>query len=167
MRMSFAAAALVVAAACGTQASDKPAAAKQAADSTQFPRFALADFQKIGWLEGAWRGKLPNGNMFFESYQHLDDSTIAMRAHTDSSLETTSDSALVTYRAGRIAHRNPTHVWWAASIDSNSVDFVSPLDRRNHFVWTRQDARTWKATIYSVAPDGTVRTTIYTMEQAR
>jgi hypothetical protein len=46
-------AALVVAAACGKNGSDQ-ASGKQAVDSTAAPAFTLADFRKLGWLEGAW-----------------------------------------------------------------------------------------------------------------
>ena len=127
-------------------------------------QFALADFAKLRYLEGAWRGTMENGNAFYESYHFVNDSTIAKGNHTDSTFKTKSDSSMIMFRNGAIMDSSKS-VYTAVSLDSNVVDFrASPT---YHFTWTRQGNDAWTAKLFSKQPDGTDKVTTYPMKRMR
>lgn len=130
-------------------------------------KFALADFGKLRWLEGAWRGTMPNGTPFHETYHFIDDSTIAMGGHTDSTLKTKSDSARWVFRAGEVIDSGGSVVYHASRIDSTGIDFHADPDPSHHFTFTRDDSDAWTARIFSKGPDGAERVTVYPMRRIR
>jgi hypothetical protein len=127
-------------------------------------RFALADFTKLRFLEGSWRGTMENGKPFYESYHFVNDSTITKGGHADSTFRTKSDSSTIVFRNGAILDSSRT-VYTVVSIDSNVVDFrASPT---YHFTWTRESDDAWTARLFSKQPDGTDRVTTYAMKRVR
>jgi hypothetical protein len=136
-----------------------PAAPAQPAPA----KFALADMRSLRYLEGVWKGTMPNGKAFYESYHFLNDSTIAQAGHTDSTFKTKSDSSMIMFRNGAVVDSGGT-VSTAEKLDSNAVDFrASPS---YHFVWSRQGNDAWTATIYSKQA-GAERVTTYPMKRIR
>ena len=127
-------------------------------------KFALADFGKLRYLEGTWRGTMENGNAFYESYHFVNDSTITKGGHSDSTFKTKSDSSTIVFRNGAILDSSSS-VYTAVSLDSTVVDFrASPT---YHFTWTREGNDAWTAKLFSKQPDGTDRVTTYPMKRIR
>jgi hypothetical protein len=125
-------------------------------------KFALADFATLRYLEGVWKGTMPNGNVFYESYHFINDSTLFQASHTDSTLKTKSDSSLIVFRAGAVIDSG-SGVSVAEKLDSATVDFRSAPTY--HFTWTREHNDSWMATLYNKQPDGTERVTKYPMKR--
>jgi hypothetical protein len=109
--------------------------------------YTIHDFAKLRWLEGSWRGQIPKGGFFYETYRLLDDSTIAMRGYADSTLTRANDSANIMFRGGRVVDTSTAAAYAATHLDTSRVDFA-PTDRaRNHFTWIRQSPDRWTATL--------------------
>ncbi len=127
-------------------------------------RYSAQDFGQLRWLEGSWRGRLPDGGYFFERYRMRDDSTIVMHGFPDSTLTRATDSARITLRDGTIADEGSTR-WVATRLDSNVVDFTSEKNASNGFSWARESQDRWKATLRSLNRERQPQTTVYQMER--
>jgi len=127
-------------------------------------RYSLQDFGRLRWLEGSWHGRLPEGGHFYERYQLVDDSTIAMHGFPDSTFAHATDSASITLRGGTIADEGSAR-WVATRLESNAVDFASERNASNNFTWTRESQDRWTATLRSSDRQGRAQTTIYPMER--
>src|SRR5262245_1656328 len=87
--------ALALAALC-TGCRDAPPASDTApppAATTDRPRYTIDQFRGLHFLVGNWKGTMANGSLFFESYRLLNDSTIQMYAHADSTFGVPKDSS--------------------------------------------------------------------------
>ena len=129
-------------------------------------RYSAQDFGRLRWLEGSWRGRLPDGGYFYERYRLLDDSTIAMRAFPDSLFARVTDSSNITLRGGTVADEGGTR-WVATRLDPDAVDFASEGNASNNFTWKRDSPDRWTATLRSNDAQGRQRTTVYPMERVR
>jgi len=154
---------LLVGASCQTKETP-PRADQSAATQPAAGRYSAQDFGQLRWLEGSWRGRLPDGGYFFERYRVHDDSTIVMHGFPDSTLARATDSARITLRGGTIADEGSTR-WVATRLDSNIVDFTSEQNSANGFSWERDSPDTWKATLRSVNRERQPQTTVYRMER--
>jgi len=153
--------------ACGKKDTEQPPKdfSNPAAPAQPAPaKFALADFRTLRYLEGVWKGTMPNGKSFYESYHFMNDSTIFQANHTDSTLKTKSDSSLIVLRAGAVIDSG-SGVSTAEKIDSAMIDFRSAPTY--HFTWMRQSNDAWTARLYTKQPDGTERVTTYPMKRIR
>lgn len=124
-------------------------------------RFALADFQRLRWLEGDWRGRGSDGLTFFEAYRFTDDSTLAVRTYADSARERLAGEGVVKYRQGYVIHERDEAVWTAAALDRASVRFQPAEGSSSGFAWTSATADTWTATLRP--PTGS--SVVYRMER--
>ena len=129
-------------------------------------RYTVQDFARLRWLDGSWRGRLPDGGYFYERYRLLNDSTIAMRGFADSLFARVTDSSSITFRGGAVASEGGTR-WVATRLDSSAVDFAAERNAANNFTWTRESADRWTATLRSTDRDGRPRTIVYPMERVR
>jgi len=127
--------------------------------------YSLAQFAQLRWLEGRWRGALPDGGFFYEQYRWLDDSTIVMHAFGDSAFARATDSARVTLRYGVVANEGISARWVATRLDSAAVEFVPRRGASNGFSWVRESPDRWTATLQSPSRDGGIRRTVYHMER--
>ena len=127
-------------------------------------KFALADFGKLRYLEGKWKGTMANGNPFYESYHFANDSTILKGSHTDSTFQTKSDSSMIAFRNG-VVMDSSSSVYTAEKLDSAMVDFRAGPSY--HFTWTKQGNDAWTATLFSKQADGSDRVTVYQMRRVR
>jgi hypothetical protein len=127
-------------------------------------KYTLADFSRLGWLVGSWRGRLPDGGSFYERYRLLDDSTIKMRSFTDDTFSRATDSARITLRGGTVADEGSAR-WIATRLDSSGVDFASERDASNNFTWARQSPNSWKAILNSNDRSGRAQTVVYPMQR--
>ena len=129
-------------------------------------RYTLQEFARLRWLDGSWRGRLPNGSYFYERYRVVNDSTIAMRGFADSLFARVTDSSSITFRGGTVASEGGTR-WVATRLESSAVDFASESNAANNFTWTRESGDRWTATLRSTERDGRPRTIVYPMERVR
>jgi hypothetical protein len=127
--------------------------------------FSLADFRHLRWLEGRWKGTLPQGGYFYEQYRSLDDSTIAMHAFADSTFTRATDSARLTLRNAVIANEGIGARWVATRIDSAFVDFVPRVGATNGLSWARESPNRWTATLHGADSAGRTQRTVYPMER--
>lgn len=159
--------AAVIGAACSKKDAGQPPADFQtpAAPAQPMPaKFAAADFANLRYLEGNWRGSMPNGQSFYESFHFLNDSTALQGTHTDSTFTTKSDSSRIVFRGGAVYDSGGT-VSVAEKLDSSVIDFrTSPT---YHFTWTKSGADAWTAQLMSRNADGTERTTTYPMKRMK
>lgn len=118
--------------------------------------FTRTQFAGLRWIEGDWRGRMPDGSFFYESYRFVDDSTIAMRSFADSALTHVSDSSLVRLRNRQI--RNGA--WVATRMGSDGIHFAAETNPANGFVWGPGPGRTWTATLRN----GDAPAVVYRME---
>jgi hypothetical protein len=125
--------------------------------------FSRTDFANLRWLEGDWRGRLPNGGYFYERYRIVDDSTIAMHGFEDSTFSNPNDSASIVYRDGIVTDRSSTSRYVATNLALNGVAFAPTQGATNHFSWNRESADTWTANLRSAK--GNI--TVYRMERVR
>jgi hypothetical protein len=129
-------------------------------------RYTLPDFARLRWLDGSWRGRLPDGGYFYERYRVMNDSTIAMRGFPDSLFARVTDSSTIGFRGGTISSEGGSR-WVVTRLDSSAVDFASERDASNNFTWVRESPDRWTATLRSVDRQGRAQTTVYPMERVR
>ncbi|MEO5567065.1 MAG: hypothetical protein ABIR92_01145 [Gemmatimonadaceae bacterium] len=161
--------ALVAISATAACKQDQPAADYQTPGAPAAPmpvKFSLADFQHLRYLEGTWRGTMPDGKPFYESYRFVNDSTILQGGHPDSTFATKTDSSRFEFRGGEVIHGSGT-TYHAAELDSTTVDFRADVDPKTHFVWTREGADAWTARLFRAGPDGAEQVTVYPMQRIR
>jgi hypothetical protein len=129
------------------------ASSATAAASPQAPaRITVADFRKLRWIEGSWRGSGVGQAAFYERYRFADDSTLVVDAFPDSTLATVSESTRFELRGGTLG--NAGTVRWAASrLDGRAVDFVPVAGARNTFTWRYESPDRWTALLHWPASD--------------
>jgi hypothetical protein len=118
------------------------------------PRFTIEQFHALRWLEGNWRGTMPNGVYFYESYRVVND-TIQMYVHADSTFGAPTDSSRIYFHDGAI-YDGPNQV--VDLIDENGVRFIPLGPRKYFFVWKSTGPDSWTATI-----SGTNEQVVYQM----
>jgi hypothetical protein len=129
-------------------------------------RLALADFRKLKWLEGSWRGRTEGGGAFYERYRVINDSTIAMGAY-DSTFKVKTDSAMIGLRKGAVIDEGGGPRWYATRLDSTMVEFQNPNDAKRRFNWTRESKDRWTARLYLPDSLGKEKITIYPLERVK
>jgi len=122
---------------------DSPAAQPESVAT----HFAAADFQRLRWLAGSWRGSMPNGGSFHELYRVVNDSTIAMQSFSDSTFKQATDSSAITLRGGVIASEGGSARWVATRLDSTGVHFAPDRGAGNTFTFRRDSTNGWTATL--------------------
>lgn len=133
--------------------------------SSKAKPYSRAQFGQLRWLEGRWRGGLPDGGSFYEQYRWLDDSTIAMHGFADATFTRATDSARISLRYGVIANDGAAARWVAQGLDSSSVHFVPMRGASNSFSWVRESPTRWTATLQSPAREGPATSTVYRMQR--
>jgi hypothetical protein len=127
-------------------------------------QYSLQDFGRLRWIEGNWRGQLPDRTYFYERYHFLNDSTIAMHSFADSTFMRATDSAAVTLRGGTVTDAGTSAQWVATRLDSSGVDFTPVQARYGPFSWASESPNRWTATLRSADP-AKPQTTVYRMER--
>ena len=125
--------------------------------------YSLQDFGRLRWIEGNWRGQLPDRSYFYERYHFLNDSTIAMHSFADSTFMRATDSAAITLRGGTVTDAGATAQWVATRLDSSVVDFEPVQRTSGPFSWAPESPGRWTATLRSRDPARPP--TVYRMER--
>src|SRR5688572_9587455 len=144
---------------------DSASAARDVTPVVAVPHYTLADFQRLRWLDGRWRGFQPDGKTFYEQYRVLNDSTIAMVGFADSTFGKPTDSSRVQLRGGTVSNDGRTARWVATRLDSTGVDFAPHHGATNHFTWAREDSTKWNATLRWTDKDGQPQTVQYALHR--
>lgn len=126
-------------------------------------QYTVQDFGRLRWIEGNWRGQLPDRTYFYERYHFLNDSTIAMHAFADSTLMRATDSATITLRGGTVTDAGASAQWVATRLDSTGVEFAPVQPAHSPFSWTSESTDRWIATLR--ARDPARAPTVYKMER--
>ncbi len=150
----------VLLAACAAQ--DEPAPAPEAA-TAEPADVTPADFQRLRWLEGHWRGSGGDVPTFFESYRFVSDTAIQALMYADSTLTSVVDSSLIVLSGNVLTSRSANSESTATEIGSDHVRFELPAEGRS-FTWTRESDDAWRADL-AVTILGQTRERTYQMER--
>ena len=161
----------LVALACGK--GDGARVADSAADADTAPvvpapvavAVTTADFQKIRWINGPWRGFMSDGNKFYEWYKFENDSTILKTEHPDSTFGTPSGESRIMLRNGIVVDSSARSVYVATRWDSTGADFAPRRGATNMFTWTREDTTKWSATIRWTDKEGRAQSVVYALHR--
>lgn len=124
-------------------------AAPAAAQSPAFPlppkHVTRAEFARLRWIVGTWRGTGVGQAPFYERYRLADDSTLLVETFADSTLARVTETARYELRAGELGDGDER--WAAVAIDARSVWFapVPGGHARNDFTWQRRGPDAWVA----------------------
>ena len=121
-------------------------------------RVTTAQFRDARWLEGTWRGRMPNGKYFYERYTRVNDSTIQILHFPDSTLAASSEEESITLRDGVVHHGRAV----AIRFDAKGIDFATPPRTTPQFTFTPGTGR-WTATIQPANQGG--QPIVYQMER--
>jgi hypothetical protein len=166
MRTLAVSVALAVTAACKPAQDRLPIdTSASTSDSIVAGRYAVADFRNLRWIEGRWRGFMPDGKTFYEQYRFLDDSTIAMHAFADSTFSSSTDSSRVQLRSSAVTNAALTAQWIATRLDSTGVDFAPQRGATNRFTWARESPTSWNATLRWTDRDGRPQSVVYALHR--
>ena len=130
------------------------AAATQSPPQQAAAAVTRQQFRQLQWIAGTWRGSGGAYPSFFEEYRVLDDSTIAMRAFSDSTLRTTTDSSIIEWRNGRVQSRSGRSTYVAVTFTPTSVRFGRPGVAGGGHTFARVSANEWTATLHPASAGG-------------
>ncbi len=125
-----------------------------------------AQFHQLEWLEGTWLGSGGAYPAFYEEYRRINDSTVQMRAFSDSTLRTARDSSLIEWRQGAITKSRGGRVQYlAVLLEPDRIRFLPPGTATGGFTFARRSRDEWTATLHPSAPGRPE--TVYTMRRLR
>ena len=126
--------------------------------------FSSTDFAKLRWLEGKWRGFMPDGGKFYESYALENDSTIVKMSYPDSTFANGGDRSVIALRGTTVSNDSEGARWVVTRIDSTGADFAPERGATNHFTFTREDATKWSASL-RWTENGQPKTVVYALHR--
>ena len=165
MRRLFATIGLVALACAKGDGRGTDSAASPAVPAPDPVTVSVADFQKIRWITGPWRGFMANGGKFYEWYKFENDSTILKTEHPDSTFGTPSGESRIMLRNGVVMDSSARSVYVATRWDSTGADFAPRRGATNRFTWTREDTTKWSATIRWTDKEGRPQSTLYALHR--
>ena len=118
-------------------------------------------FGGLRWLEGTWRGRMANGEYFYERYTFVDDSTISMQHLADSTLTPRGEPALIVHRAGGVRYGKAV----ATRLDPAGIHFSEGPNVAHGFTFEPIARGGWTATIRGADRAGKPYEIIYQMER--
>jgi hypothetical protein len=129
--------------------------------------FGFESFKSLRFLEGRWRGTMPDGKPFFEEYRFLDDTTILKLAYADATFAKSTDSSRIELRDSTVADMGKTSRYVASRLDSLGADFIPQFGATNTFTWAKESPTRWLATIRWTDRNGQPQSVVYPMERVR
>jgi len=146
-------------------AADSAAESTASADIAHLP-VSVAEFGRLRWIEGKWRGQAAGAQPFYEGYLFLDDSTLRTYSYADSTVTTASDSGDIRLRDSAVTTGSQGMQWVVTELDSTRVHFAPVRNVRNSFTWVREGRDRWMAYLRTPAlGDKPAGETIYTMDR--
>lgn len=129
------------------------------------PKVTVAQWKQLRWFQGAWRGSGGSYAAFYEEYRALDDSTIQMRAFSDSGFRKATDSSRIELRGGMVSKRGDRSRYQAAVVTPDRITFLPVGATTGGFTFSRVTADQWTATLHPAKPGGSE--TVYVMRRLR
>jgi hypothetical protein len=152
--------------ACAGERDESGGEAASRAEAVQPDSLGREELRALSWLEGDWRGTMPDGKPFFERYRATSDSTIRMQGFADSTMTQATDSALIYWRDHHIYSESGSSRSVVTRLDTSGVHFAPERGAGNTFVW-KPDEAGWTATLRWTGKDGEPRTVVYPMRPLR
>ncbi len=128
--------------------------------------FGTADFAKLRWLEGSWRGTAADEAPIYARYHFVNDSTLEITYFRDSTFAQPSGTGKVYLTVGRIFHTFGPGRWGASNVDSVGVYFVPQLNTHSSLSWGYLSHDAWTLTQRS-GTSGHERVTVYQMRRVQ
>jgi hypothetical protein len=146
---------LLVTASCVGSDAQTSTEAGQSSSPAAMPatNFTTADFKKVRWIEGTWRGTGVGQGPFYERYKFENETTLAVETLEGEKLDQVSDVTRFTLKDGRITGGGEGSVYAASAIDNNSITFDPIVKARNSFTWKRENENSWTAILAWSATD--------------
>jgi hypothetical protein len=130
--------------------------------------YTKADFDKLRWLEGDWRGSGAGGqNPFFERYRSAGDAKIEVESFADSALSKVDGRSSIHLENGEIIYKNGAMVWAASRLDDSTVEFAPKEKATDPFAWHKESADVWTARLAGKDAQGKRTETVYRMERIK
>lgn len=124
---------------------------------------SLDEFRQLQWIAGRWLGSGGAYPAFYEEYRVVDDSTIQMRAFSDSTFSTATDSSWIELRNRGIRSRREGRESIVVALSADSIRFAPPAATAGGHTFTRVSADEWRATLHPQRPGG--QPTVYIMRR--
>jgi hypothetical protein len=160
--MRFRAALTIILAACAAAETEQlpsgDVAAPAAADSV-----TLDEFRQVHWIAGSWRGSGGAYPSFFEEYRLVDDSTIQMRALSDSTFSVATDSSRIEWRNGRVHSRSNDRSYMVIALSADSIRFMREGESSGGHTFRRVSPDEWTATLHP--SNSAAQATVYVMRR--
>jgi hypothetical protein len=106
-----------------------------------------ADFAKLHWLEGVWKGTSPGESPMVERYHFSTDSTIDITYFADSLTGRQTGTGRVNLSVGRVYYTLGPGRWGATRLDAKGVFFVPQVNAHNTYNWASQSHDAWTSTM--------------------
>lgn len=124
----------------------RPVYTQQQTDPSPPMKVTLAEFKRLKFLEGNWRGtgyKTP----FFEAYRFVNDSTIESSTSNDPTFAKLEPGSKIVFRNGSIYSEDNGRANWAVTrIDGDGYRFTA-INRPGFFVWKSVTPKEWTAAL--------------------
>jgi hypothetical protein len=132
--------------ACMAMMLTTPVYTTQQVDPTPPAKVSLAQFQKLRFLEGKWRGtgyKSP----FYEVYRFVNDSTIEMGSADEPTFAKMKPGSRIVLRGGSVYSEEGGKSNYAVTkVDQDGYRFTA-INRPGFFVWRSVNADEWTALV--------------------
>lgn len=139
-----------------------------ACNQTGKTNYTQADFEKLRWLEGSWRGADANGkNPFYERYRFVGDSKIETDSFSDSTFSKVDNQSGTYLENGSIYHRSGNNLWTVTRLDDSTIEFSPQEKVANSFKWKKESADAWTARLTTKDASGGVTETLYRLERIK
>jgi hypothetical protein len=139
-----------------------------ACDPAGKTNFTKADFEKLRWLEGTWRGTDTDGkNQFYERYRLVDESKIETESLSDATLSKIDERSATYLENGSIYHRDGDRLWTATKLDDSTIEFAPKEKAAHSFRWKKESADAWTATMIAKDAHGGTHETVYRLERIK
>jgi hypothetical protein len=130
--------------------------------------FTKADFEKLRWLEGTWRGADTDGkNQFYERYRLVDEAKIETESFSDATLSKIDRRSVTYLENGSIYHKDGDLLWTATKLDDSTIEFAPKEKAANSFRWKKESADAWTATMTAKDAHGGTNETVYRLERIK
>lgn len=122
-----------------------------------------AQFGSLRWLNGDWRGRMPDGKAFHERYRFANDSTIIVTSFgDDSTFKRATQTDTIALRSGVVRQGAAT----LTRVSEQGLSFANLSNTASNYDFARLPGGSWTATIYG-AKDGKPTKVVYHMQRVR
>ncbi len=114
--------------------------------ATPTPAFTPSAMNNLRWIEGTWHD-MTGITVPYETYRFVSDSLMVIHNYEDRGLTRVRDSSRVYWQDSAVFYETARDRWRAIRLDTSIIAFEAPNPPRHHFVWKRDSADAWTATL--------------------